>query len=114
MYAAVRPPDTLGIGVVAGERLDVFDAAEAERWGLVNYVVPDQELFDRALNYCNELGRKSRDGLALMKRLTRQGLEGSLDDGLALEQQEVAVALRSPDVAEGLAAFQARREPVFK
>ena len=89
-------------------------AAEAERWGLVNYVVPNEELFDRALDYCNELGRKSRDGLALMKRLTRQGLEGSLDDGLALEQREVAVALLTPDVAEGLAAFQARREPVFK
>lgn len=90
-----------------------LDAAEAERWGLVNYVVPEAELHARTLEYCQALGKKSRDGLAFMKRITRQGLEGSLDAGLALEQREVAGALMTDDVSEGLAAFQARREPNF-
>ena len=90
-----------------------LDAAEAERWGLVNYVVPEAELHARTLEYCQALGKKSRHGLAFMKQITRQGLEGSLDAGLALEQREVAGALMNDDVSEGLAAFQARREPDF-
>lgn len=90
-----------------------LDAAEAERWGLVNYVVPEAELHARTLAYCRALGKKSREGLAFMKRLARQGLEGSLEAGLALEQSQVAAALMSADAGEGLAAFQARREPDF-
>jgi enoyl-CoA hydratase len=91
-----------------------IDAAEAERWGLVNYVVPEAELDDRALEYCRMLGTRSREGLAFMKRITRQGLEGSPDAGLALEQTEVVGALMASDVTEGLAAFKDRREPVFQ
>lgn len=90
-----------------------LDAAEAERWGLVNYVVEDDALFERALDYCRTLAGKSRSGLAAMKRLSRQGLEGSLDAGLALEQRDVVDALLSADTEEGLQAFQDRRKPNF-
>jgi len=90
-----------------------IEAVEAERWGLVNYVVPDSELFDRAADYCRALAGKSRSGLAEMKRLSRQGLEGSLDAGLNLEEHEVIDHLMGDDVSEGLAAFGERREPDF-
>ncbi len=90
-----------------------LDAAEAERWGLVNYVVPDEALAEAALDYCRNLAGKSRAGLAAMKQLSRQGLEISPSDGLALEEAEVPGGLMGADVAEGLAAFQARREPDF-
>ncbi len=83
-------------------------------WGLVNFVVPDAELRDRALAYAADLAKKSRPGLAAMKRLSRDGLEGGLDAGLALEHDTVVDALRSPDVKEGMAAFAARREPVYR
>lgn len=90
-----------------------LDAAEAERWGLVNYVVADEALADAAMDYCRNLARKSRAGLAAMKQLSRQGLEMSPSDGLSLEEEQVAAGLMGPDVEEGLAAFQARREPNF-
>jgi enoyl-CoA hydratase len=90
-----------------------LDAAEAERWGLVNYVVPDDELQAKALEYCRDLAGKSRPGLAAMKQLSRQGLEGSLDAGLSLEEAGATDALLGPDAREGLEAFQARREPDF-
>ena len=90
-----------------------LDAAEAERWGLFNYVVPDGELDARARAYCADLAAKSRHGLAFMKSMTRRGLEGPLDVGLALERGAVVAALQHSDVAEGLDAFQNRREPVF-
>ena len=90
-----------------------LDAAEAERWGLFNHVVPDGELDARARAYCADLAAKSRHGLAFMKSMARRGLEGPLDVGLALERGAVVAALQHSDVAEGLDAFQSRREPVF-
>ncbi|MDP6874726.1 MAG: enoyl-CoA hydratase/isomerase family protein, partial [Alphaproteobacteria bacterium] len=90
-----------------------LSAAEAERWGLVNYVVADDALADAALNYCRNLAQKSRTGLTAMKHLSRQGLEMSPSDGLTLEEKEVTAGLMGADVEEGLAAFQARRKPNF-
>ena len=88
-------------------------AAEAERWGLVNYVVADDALADAALDYCRNLAEKSRAGLASMKRLSREGLEMTPSDGLRLEEDAVIACLMDPDAEEGLAAFQARRQPNF-
>ena len=88
-------------------------AAEAERWGLVNYVVADDALADAALDYCKGLAAKSRAGLAAMKRLSRQGLEMAPSDGLSLEEDAVVACLMDPDAEEGLAAFQARRKSNF-
>ncbi len=90
-----------------------LDSAEAERWGLFNHVVPEDELDSRARAYCADLAAKSRHGLAFMKSMARRGLEGPLEVGLALEQGAVVAALQHSDVAEGLDAFQGRREPVF-
>jgi len=90
-----------------------IDAAEAASWGLVNRVVEDAALEREALAYAAQLGARSAPGLALMKRLARDGLEGSLAAGLRREAAMVAPEFASPDVAEGLAAFRERREPRF-
>ena len=90
-----------------------LSAEEAEKWGLVNYVVADDALADAALDYCRNLAQKSRAGLTAMKHLSRQGLEISPSDGLTLEEGEVINGLLGADVAEGLEAFQARRKPNF-
>ncbi len=90
-----------------------LSAGEALDWGLVNYVVADDELSGAALDYCRTLASRSPAGLAAMKRLARAGLEGSLDAGLALEERDVVPALGAADVDEGLAAFRERRPPTF-
>ena len=90
-----------------------IDAETALQWGLVNEVVEPGELHDAALAYCTALAGRSRSGLSTMKRLARQGLEGSLATGLAMEEDEVVAALLHDDVTEGLAAFRARRAPRF-
>lgn len=100
--------------------LDMFfsarwiDAATALQWGVVNYVVEPDKLQEAALAYCTQLTTRSRVGIATMKRLARQGLDRPLDQGLALEADIVAAELMNDDVSEGLAAFEARRAPVFK
>ncbi len=90
-----------------------IDASVAKEWGLVNRISKDASLRSDALGYCKTLAEQSRPGVALMKRLARDGLSGSLADGLQLEQDLVVDALLSADVTEGLAAFQGRRKPNF-
>ena len=90
-----------------------IDAETALQWGLVNYVVAPETLADAALDYSRTLATRSRSGLAMMKRLARAGLEGSLDAGLALEEASVVDGLLHEDASEGLAAFRARRTPRF-
>ena len=90
-----------------------IDAAEAQAWGLVNEIVPAASLHARALEWCTTAAARSAGGLALMKRLARQGLDRPLGEALALERELAVPALQTADVTEGLAAFQARRKPVF-
>ncbi|MCW5749136.1 MAG: enoyl-CoA hydratase/isomerase family protein [Alphaproteobacteria bacterium] len=90
-----------------------IEAATALDWGLANYVVDDDKLQAEAMAYCATLATRSAPGLALMKRLARDGAQGTLQAGLALEVDAVVDALRTADVAEGLAAFEGRRKPDF-
>lgn len=90
-----------------------IEAAVAEQWGLVNYVCEDGELREKALEYCRAAAERSRGGLAEMKRLAREGMNGTLAAGLRLEVEPAVEALQSADVSEGLAAFGERRKPRF-
>jgi enoyl-CoA hydratase/carnithine racemase len=100
--------------------LDLFysarwiDAATAQQWGLVNHVVDADRLGAEALAYCHAVNGRSKGGLATMKRLAREGIEGSLDAGLTVEEQQATEALLVDDVGEGLAAFAERRKPSFE
>lgn len=100
--------------------LDLFysarwvDAETAMRWGLVNQVVADDALNGEAMAYCTMLAKRNPEGIALMKRLARTGMDVSLEEGLAEERAAVPGMISSANVREGLAAFMARREPDFK
>ena len=90
-----------------------LSAEEALAWGLVNRIAEAGGTLPAAMAFATGLARKSRSGLATMKRLARDGLDMPLVAGLALEETRVVDGLLSPDVDEGLAAFRARREPIF-
>lgn len=114
--ATLRLPRRVGLGrsldlMYSGRRID---AATALSWGLVNYVVADAQLEDAATKYCETLTTRSRPGLGAMKELARGGQEMSLSAGLQQEMNRVIETMAGPDAAEGLAAFKARRPPVFK
>lgn len=87
---------------------------EARDWGLVNFVVEDGDLAAKAMEYAATLGKRNPQAIAAMKSLARQGLDGTLQAGLQAELDCVIDGLRTANVDEGLAAFQERREPVFK
>ena len=91
--------------------LKAFEAKEA---GLVNYIVPDADLRKGALEYCQKIATRSRPGIAEMKRLARDGADLGIDQQMRLERDAAVRALPSNDVAEGLDAFENRRNPAFK
>lgn len=97
--------------MMSGRRLKAIDA---EKWGMVNYLVPSDTLREEALKYCQLLTNKSADGLSMMKSLAYTGVDLSLADALKLEEAEATKGLQSDDVREGLTAFSERRDPVFK
>jgi enoyl-CoA hydratase/carnithine racemase len=89
-------------------------ADEAKEAGLVNYIVPDDDLHTAAQEYCQTMATRSRPGIAEMKRLAREGADMSIDQQMRLERDAAVRALPSADVAEGLDAFEKRRTPDFK
>ncbi|MET0135483.1 MAG: enoyl-CoA hydratase-related protein [Kibdelosporangium sp.] len=92
---------------------DVIDAATAESWGLVNWVVPDEDL-DRAV--AELLGRATR-GSRASKALGKQTIYAQLDrpeaDAYAIAVEVMAAASRLPGAKEGMAAFLEKRTPVW-
>lgn len=88
-------------------------AAELVAAGLVNKVVRDDELGAAVEELVESLAAKSPLGLARMKQLVNDGLEQPLSTALRLEFSLMAAHAGSADMAEGLAAFEAKRKPVF-
>jgi enoyl-CoA hydratase len=80
-------------------------AAEALAMGLVDEVVPNEALHDRALELAAQYASGALQAQALIKRAIDDGLEGSLDAGLALEQQLFADSFGTDDAAVGVQSF---------
>lgn len=90
-----------------------IDAMEAHRIGLVNHVVPREQL----LEFCRTLLARMLENGPLALRLTMQavdaGLNMSLDEGLRYEAAAFAVSAATGDKQEGTRAFLEKRKPAF-
>src|SRR5215470_9638494 len=92
----------------------VFDAAEAARLGLVNRVVPSQDLYDEAASLAEVLATKPAMTLASALSAIHRGMDAAIDDGLAIEEAAFAQIVSSHDSREGIAAFVEKRNPRFE
>jgi E-phenylitaconyl-CoA hydratase len=92
---------------------ETFDAARAERWGLVNRVVPQAELMTTALDYAHRIAANGPLAVRAAKELAVRGQDLSLADGLRMEQLVARLLNASEDVAEGTKAFAEKRPPRF-
>jgi 2-(1,2-epoxy-1,2-dihydrophenyl)acetyl-CoA isomerase len=92
---------------------DVIDAQEALRIGLVNRVVPAEQLEHETRKLAERLAQGPTVAYGLAKTGLYQGLGMSLEDVLNMEARNQAIAARTPDRAEGVAAFREKRLPRF-
>jgi 2-(1,2-epoxy-1,2-dihydrophenyl)acetyl-CoA isomerase len=92
---------------------DIIDAQEALRIGLVNRVVPAEQLEQETLKLAERLAQGPTVAYGLAKTGLYQGLGMSLEDVLNMEARNQAIAARTPDRAEGVAAFLEKRPPRF-
>jgi crotonobetainyl-CoA hydratase len=92
-------------------------ATEAERWGLVNEVVPAGELLGRSLALAASICENAPLAVQASKRLAVGIVDGRIPaeaDGWARNQAEVERVAGSADAMEGIAAFVQRRPPQWQ
>lgn len=91
-----------------------IDAATAERWGLVNKVVPPEMLLETAFEYARRIAQNAPLAVQAAKELALRGPEMGLAGGLRFEQMVNKILTASEDAREGTLAFQEKRPPSFR
>ncbi len=92
---------------------DFIRADEAYRIGLVDEVVPPDQLEARAKELADTIASKSPVALRLIKQAVRTSARTSLDEGLKQEVTLFSLAFASEDKKEGVDAFLNKRQPTF-
>jgi enoyl-CoA hydratase/carnithine racemase len=92
----------------------MISAQEAERIGLVNRVVPHDQLMPAVLELATTISRSAPHVLRLAKESIYRSLTYDLDAAFARETEVQAECFFSEDFLEGLTAFKERRKPQFK
>ncbi|MER8073009.1 enoyl-CoA hydratase/isomerase family protein [Streptomyces sp. NPDC094034] len=93
---------------------DPITAQEAERWGLVNKVVPADKLMDTARDYAARIAANGPLAVQASKELVLRSRDVDLATGLRMEQAMTSVLKTSHDSQEGPKAFAEKRTPKFE
>jgi 2-(1,2-epoxy-1,2-dihydrophenyl)acetyl-CoA isomerase len=92
----------------------IIGAEEAGRVGLVNRVVPHEQLMEAAMDTAAEIAFNPAESLAAIKRLVWQNLTATdLKEVLERENTEFAAAMERPAFKEAVKAFLEKRQPEF-
>jgi len=92
---------------------DNFSAARAYDIGLVNRVVPHEELMESAFNLAHRILRHSPLAAASIISAVTRGLNMTVEQGLKTESEQFARMVPTHDLREGLEAWVARRAPRY-
>ena len=109
------PPVILNEMVMTGRRMT---AEEAQRWGIVNRMVPQAELMASARELAQQLVQSAPLALAALKEIYRTTSEMTVEEGYRFMRsgalKHYPAVLHSEDAIEGPLAFAEKREPVWK
>jgi enoyl-CoA hydratase/carnithine racemase len=92
---------------------EALDATEAERIGLVNRVVPHEELAKTVADIAGRLAALPPIQLSVTKRLLNQSFSVSMADALEFEDVAQTMHFSTKDTAEAMLAFMQKRDPKF-
>jgi enoyl-CoA hydratase/carnithine racemase len=90
-----------------------FTAQLAHEYGLVNQVLAHDDVPAHALAMAQRLAQKPPGALRASKQLMRQGYRAQIDQALTAEFEAFTRGLASPEAAEAIGAFFAKRPPDF-
>lgn len=93
---------------------DMIDANEALRLGLVNKVVPADQLLETAQTMAGKIATKGPVAISFSKEAINKGLEMDLDKANAYETELFSLCFASNDQKEGMSAFREKRPADFQ
>lgn len=93
---------------------DRISAQEAYQLGLVQKIVPANELLNEAKRLADQLAKKAPLALHFIKKAIHNGVEVDLKNGLRMEASYFGLTFHSHDRVEGMDAFLEKRHPDFK
>lgn len=110
-----RLPRLVGLGramemILTG---DFIDAEEAYRIGLVNKIVPHEELMETTLKLAKKIASRPPLAVRFAKDAVNRSQEGDLVSGYALESYLHALSCTTEDKKEGVSAFLEKRRGEF-
>ncbi len=109
-------PRLVGLGkakelMMSGE---FIDAGEARRIGLVERVVPHEELMTEAIALAAKIASNAPVSVSLVKAALNKGAQSDLDTALVYETESLMACVMTEDVKEGALAFMEKGEPRFR
>ncbi|MCW9032745.1 MAG: enoyl-CoA hydratase/isomerase family protein [Alphaproteobacteria bacterium] len=92
----------------------VLTAQEALDWGILNKVVPAEDLMDEALGLARNFAKGPTKSFGVAKRLVLSGYTETLETQMDAETRAISAAATRADGKEGVDAFLNKRKPEFK
>lgn len=91
-----------------------IDAYEAEKIGLVEFVVPDEQLLEKAIEIASQIAKNGPIAITQAKFAIDKGYEVDLSTGLEIESKAYEITIPTKDRLEGLLAFKEKRTPIYQ
>lgn len=92
----------------------MIDAQEAYRIGLVNKVVPQEQLMEEVMKTAKVIASKGTIAVNLSKAAINRGINCDVITGIAYEAEVFGLCFATEDQKEGMQAFVEKRKAVFK
>ena len=92
----------------------IIDAQEAYRIGLVNVIVPTEEVVSTAVEWAQTICKAGPLAVRAAKEAMVRGYSMPMEDGLRLESSLNTYLATTDDFSEGVGAFIEKRKPVYK